>query len=187
LIGSSSCASSRYFFILPSLQYQTYFYSVLLTHLAKNHGGTPVINTASLLNASKVIIPHLPKNVQKLMPGFLVLLPLALEIAKLLYKHRQEIRGMIKNLTKHASKQTKKISDGVAATVPRLPKKVGRKLSRRLKYLPFALEITKASYRKNQKKVQRLTISLPKKTQRKIDKLLNRHHRPRRLNFLRGF
>ena len=145
-----------------------------------------MINTAPLLNASKVIIPHLPKSVQKLMPGFLALLPLALEIAKLLYKHRQEIRGMIKNLTKHTSKQTKKISDGVAATVPRLPKKVGRKLSRRLKYLPFALEIAKASYREKHKKVQRLTTSLPKKTQRKIDSLLKRHHRPRRLNFLRG-
>ena len=146
-----------------------------------------MINTAPLLNVSKVIIPHLPKSVQKLMPGFLALLPLALEIAKLLYKHRQEIRGMIKNLTKHASKQTKKISDGVAATVPRLPKKVGRKLRRRLEYLPIALEIVKASYEKNHKKIQSLTFPLPSKINRKIDKLLKRHHRPRRLNFLRGF
>ncbi|MCY3740045.1 MAG: hypothetical protein OXH00_03385 [Candidatus Poribacteria bacterium] len=145
-----------------------------------------MINTVPLLNASKVIIPHLPKSLQKLMPGFLALLPLALEIAKLLYKHRQEIRGMIKNLTKHASKQTKKISDGVAATVPRLPKKVGRKLRRRLEYLPIALEIVKASYGKNHKKVQSLTFPLPNKINKKIDKLLKRHHRPRHLNFLRG-
>ena len=146
-----------------------------------------MINTAPLLNASKVILPHLPKSLQKLMPGFLAFLPLALEIAKLLYKHRQEIRDIIEHLTKRASKQTKKVSDGIAMTVPRLPKKVGRKLHRRLKYLPFALEIAKASYRKNRKKVQRLTTSLPKKTQRKIDRLLKRHHRYRRLNFRHGF
>ena len=121
------------------------------------------------------------------MPGFLAFLPLALEIAKLLYKHRQEIRGVIENLSKRASTRTKKVSNGIAIIAPRLPKKVGRKLRRRLKYLPFALEIAKASYRKNRKKVQRLTTSLPKKTQRKINKLLKRHHERRRLNFLHGF
>ena len=146
-----------------------------------------MIDTAQLLNASKVILPHLPKRVQKLMPGFLAFLPLALEIARLLYEHREEIRDTIENLTKRASKPTKKVSNGVAMAIPRLPKKVGRKLRRRLKYLPFALEIAKASYRKNRKKVQRLTTSLPKKTKRKIDRLLKRHHRPRRLNFLYGF
>ena len=132
----------------------------------------PMIDTAQLLNASKVILPHLPKRVQKLMPGFLAFLPLALEIARLLYKHRQEIRDSIENLTERASKQTQKVSSGVAMAIPRLPKKVGRKLRRRLKYLPFALEIAKASYRKNRKKVQRLTTSLPKKTKTKIDRLL---------------
>ena len=121
------------------------------------------------------------------MPGFLAFLPLALEIARLLYKHRQEIRDSIENLTERTSAQAKKVSDGIAMTVPRLPKKVGRKLRRRLKYLPFALEIAKASCRKNRKKVQRLTTSLPKKTKRKIDRLLKRHHRPQRLNFLHGF
>ena len=111
------------------------------------------------------------------MPGFLAFLPLALEIARLLYKHRQEIRGVVENLTEQASTRTKKVSDSIAMTVPRLPKKVGRKLRRRLKYLPFALEIAKASYSKHRKKVQRLTTSLPKKTQRKIDRLLKRHQR----------
>ena len=110
------------------------------------------------------------------MPGFLAFLPLALEVAKLLHEHRQEIRDTIENLTERTSAQAKQVSDSIAMTVPRLPKKVGRKLSRRLKYLPFALEITKASYRKNRKKVQRLTTSLPKKTKRKIDRLLKRHH-----------
>ena len=133
-------------------------------------------NTAQLLSTFKDISPHLPKSVQRLMPGFLAFLPLALEIAKLLYKHRREIRDTIENLTERTSAQAKQVSDSIAMTVPRLPKRVGRKLSRRLKYLPFALEITKASYRKNGKKVQRLTTSLPKKTKRQIDRLLKRHH-----------
>ena len=92
---------------------------------------------------------------------------------------------MIEDLTKQTSKQTKKVSDGVAIAAQRLPKKVGRKLCRQLKYLPYALEIAKAFYGKNGQKVQRLTTSLPKKINRKIDRLLKRHHRPQRLNFLR--
>ncbi|MDE0011934.1 MAG: hypothetical protein OXU36_12345 [Candidatus Poribacteria bacterium] len=127
-----------------------------------------------LLDALKVILPHLPKKVQRLMPGFLAFLPLAIEIAKLLYKHRREIRDIIENLNERASAPAKQVSDSIAMTVSRLPKKIGRKLSRLLKYLPFALEIAKASYRKNHKKVQHLTNSLPKKTQRKIDRLLKR-------------
>ena len=109
------------------------------------------------------------------MPGFQACMPLALGIARLLYKHREEIRDIIENLTKRASKQTQKASNGIAMAIQYLPKKVGRKLSRLLKYLPFALEIAKASYRKNDKKVQRLTTSLPKKTQRKINTLLKQH------------
>ena len=149
-----------------------------------------------LLDALKVILPHLPKRVQRLIPGFLACLPLALEVAKLLYEHRQEIKDTIENLTERTSAQAKQVSDSIAMAIQRLPKKVGRKLSRLLKYLPFALEIAKASYRKNDKKVQRLTTSLPKKTKRKINRLLKRslpnqllkrHHRYRRLNFLHGF
>ena len=146
-----------------------------------------MINTASLLNASKIIIPHLPKKVQKLMPGFLAFLPLALEIAKLLYKHREEIRGMIEDLTKQTSKQTKKVSDGIAIAAQRLPEKAGRKLHRWLVYLPFALEIAKAFYEKKQKKIRALTVSLPIKIKRKIDKSLKRQHRLQRLNFRYGF
>ena len=127
-----------------------------------------------LLDALKFILPHLPKRVQKLIPGYLAFLPLAIEIAKLLYKHRREIRDFIDNLTQRASEPAKQVSDSIAMTVSHLPKKVGRKLSRLLKYLPFALEIAKASYRNNHKKVQHLTNSLPKKIQRKIERLLKR-------------
>ena len=127
-----------------------------------------------LLDALKVILPHLPKGVQRLMPRFLAFLPLAIEIAKLLHKHRREIRDIIENLNERASAQAKQVSDSIAMTVSRLPKKIGQKLSRLLKYLPFTLEIAKASYRKNDNKVQCLTNSLPKKIQRKIDRLLKR-------------
>ena len=144
-----------------------------------------MINTTRLLKHLRAITPYLPKRLQKLMPGFLAFLPLALDIAELLYKHRQEIRDVIENLTEQASTRTKKVSDGMATTVPRLPKKVGQKLRRRLKYLPYALEIAKAFYGKNRQKVQGLTTSLPKKINRKIDRLLKRHHRPQHLNFLR--
>ena len=106
----------------------------------------------SLLPALKAILPRLPKRVLKIMPGFLPFLPLALEIARLLYKHRREIRDIFEDLIKRPSKQSKQVSDSIAMTVPRLPKKVGRKLRRRLKYLPFALEIAKASYRRTAKK-----------------------------------
>ena len=127
-----------------------------------------------LLDALKFILPRLPKGVQKLIPGFLAFLPLAIEIAKLLHKHRREIRDIIENLNERASAPAKQVSESIAMTVSHLPKKVGRKLSRLLKYLPFALEIAKASYRNKHKKVQSLTTSLPKKTQRKIDRLLKR-------------
>ena len=114
------------------------------------------------------IIPYLPKKVQKLMPGLLAFLPLALEIASLLYKHRQEIRGVIENLTKQTSTRTKKVSKRIKNNRSALPKKVHRLL----KYLPYALEIAKAYHKKKHRKVQRLTNLLPKKIKKKISKLL---------------
>ncbi|MDE0469374.1 MAG: hypothetical protein OYL97_20170 [Candidatus Poribacteria bacterium] len=140
-----------------------------------------------LLNALKFIFPRLPQSVQRLMPGFLAFLPLALEVAKLLYKHRQEIRDTIENLTERTSTQAKQVSDSIAMTVPRLPKRVGRKLHRWLEYLPFTLELAKASYEKNSQKVRSLTTPLPSKVKRKINRLLKRHHRPQRLNLFHRF
>ena len=111
-----------------------------------------VIDIALLEKALKAILPHLPKRIQRLIPAFLECLPLALAVAKLLHKHRREIRDTIENLTERTSKQTKQVSDSIAMTVSRLPKTVGRKLSRLLKYLPLALEIAKASYKKKSQK-----------------------------------
>ena len=48
------------------------------------------------------------------MPGFLACLPLALEVAKLLYKHRQKIKDTIEDLTERTSAQTKQVSDSIA-------------------------------------------------------------------------
>ena len=156
-------------------------------HPSENQGVRFVISTGSLLKAIRVIIPHLPKGAQKLMPGLLAFLPLAFEIAKLLYKYRQEIRGVIENLTTQISKQAKEATDGVAIVVPRLPKKVGRKLHRWLEYLPFTLELAKASYEKNSQKVRSLTTPLPRKIGRKINRLLKRYHRRQRLSLFHRF
>ena len=146
-----------------------------------------MISVGALQKALSAIIPRLPKGVQKLIPGLLPFLPLAFEIAKLLYKHREKIRDIVGNLTKQISNEAKKEANGIVETVPRLPKKMGRKLRRWLAYLPFALEIAKASYQRNTGKVRSLTALLPSNVKKKIDRTLRRHHRRARWNLLRRF
>ncbi len=146
-----------------------------------------MISVGALQKALKAIIPRLPMRVQKLMPGLLPFLPLAFEIAKLLYTHREKIRDIIGNLTKQTPNAVKKEANGIAETVPRLPKKMGRKLRRWLEYLPFALEIAKASYEKNSGKVRSLTAPFPSKVKKRIGRILKRHHYRSRWNFLRRF
>ena len=146
-----------------------------------------MISVGALQIALKAIIPRLPKGIQRLMPGLLPFLPLAFEIAKLLYKHREKIRNVVGNLTKQTSYEAKKEANGIAETVRHLPKKMGRKLRRGLEYLPFAIEIAKASHQKNAGKVRSLTTPLPSQVKKKIDRILKRHHRRSRWNFLRKF
>ena len=146
-----------------------------------------MISIGALQKALNAIIPRLPKGMQKLMPGLLPVLPLAFEIAKLLYKHREKIRDIVGNLTKQLSNEAKKEVLGIAKTVPRLPKKMGQKLRRWLAYLPFSLEIAKASYQTNTGKVRSLTAPLPSVVKKKIDRTLRRHHRRSRWNLLRRF
>lgn len=146
-----------------------------------------MISLGALQKALIAIIPHLPKGVKKLLPGLLPCLPLAFEIAKLLYKHREKIRDIVGNLTKQASNEAKQEANGIAETIPRLPKKMGHKLRRWLTYLPFALEVAKASYQKNTGKVRSLTMPLPSKVKKKIDRILKRNHRRSRWNFLHKF
>ena len=144
-----------------------------------------MISVGALHKALNAIIPRLPKGVQKLMPGLLPFLPLAFEIAKLLYKHREKIRDIVGSLTKQISSEAKKEANGIAATVPRLPKKMARKLRRWLAYLPLALEIAKASYQTNTGKVHSLTAPLPSVVRKKIGRRLKRHYRGSRWNILR--
>ena len=144
-----------------------------------------MISLAALQKALTGIMPHLPRGLQRLMPGLLPCLPLAFEIAKHLYKHREEISDILGNLTKQTSKQAKRGAQGVAEIAPRLPKKIGPKLKLWSAYLPCAVEIAKASYEKNSEKVRGLTTPLPSKVKKKVDKIVKRHHQPARLNFLR--
>ena len=133
------------------------------------------------------IIPHLPRSVQRLMPGVLAFLPLAFEIANLLYKHREKISEILRNLAERASTESREETDGLSETIPRLPRRRARWLKRRLAYLPLALEIVKASHRKNMKNLRNLTAPLPGNVKRKIDRILKRDSRSSRRGFFHRF
>ena len=126
--------------------------------------GTTIISPKALRRALLAIISRLPV---RLVPFFPFLL-LALEIAKLLYKHRKEIRDTIGPLTKQVSNEVRKGTDGIADVFSPLPKKIGRKLSRWSAYLPVALEIAKASYEKIVKKLVISQIHFQARLQRKL-------------------
>ena len=146
-----------------------------------------MMSVEELLKLLKPIIPHLPKAVRRLMPGVLAALPLAFEIANLLYKHRGKIKEIFENLTKRASTQSRQEADGVEAAIPRLPRRRARWLKRRLVYLPLALEIVKASNRKNMKRLRNLTAPLPGNVKRKIRRILQRNRRPSRWDVSQRF
>ena len=135
----------------------------------------------------KPIIPHLPKTAQRLMPGVLAFLPVAFEIANLLYKHRGKIKKILRNLSEGVSTESRKGTDGLSETIPRLPRGRARWLKRRLMYLPLALEIAKASHRKNMKRLQQLTAPLPGNVKRKVQRILQRERRPSRRGFFHRF
>ena len=146
-----------------------------------------MMSVEKLLKLLRPIIPYLPKAAQRLMPGVLAFLPLAFEIAHLLYKHRGKIKEIFENLTKRASTQSRQEADGVEAAIPRLPRRRARWLKRRLVYLPLALEIVKASNRKNMKKFRKLTAPLPGNVKRKIRRILQRDKRPSRWDVSQRF
>ena len=122
-----------------------------------------MISLGALQKALTGITPHLPRGLQRLMPGLLQCLPLAFEIAKHLYQHREEIS---------ASKQAKQGAHGIAEIASRLPKRLGPKLKLWSAYLPYAVDIAKASYEKKSGKVRRLTTPLPSKVKKKVDRLV---------------
>ena len=98
------------------------------------------------LKLLRPIIPHLPKKAQRSMEGVLAFLPLVFAIANLLYKHREKISEILRDLSERASTESRKETDGLSETIPRLPRGRARWLKRRLVYLPLALEIVKASH-----------------------------------------
>ena len=144
-----------------------------------------MISLAALQKALTGIMPHLPRGLQRLIPGLIPCLPLAFEIARLLYANREEISDVLGNLTKRTSKEIKRGANGIAEIAPRLPRKIGPKVKRWSAYLPYAIEVAKASCEKNSEKVRSLTTPVPSKVKKKIEKTLKRHHQPSRLNFLR--
>ena len=146
-----------------------------------------MMSAAKLVTLLRPIIPHLPKAVQRLMPGVLAALPLAFEIAHLLYKHRGKINEIFENLAERTSTQSRRETDGIAAAIPRLPRRRARWLKRRLVYLPLALEIVKASNRKKMKRFRNLTASLPGNVKKKIGRILQPDRRPSRWNVSQRF
>ena len=139
------------------------------------------------LKVLRPIIPHLPRSAQRFMRGVLAFLPLAFEIANLLYEHREKIREILGNLAERVSTQSRRETDGIAEAIPRLPRRRARWLKRRLMYLPLALEIAKTSNRKNMKRLRNLTAPLPGNVKRKIGRILQRDSRPSRWDFSHGF
>ena len=139
------------------------------------------------LKLLRPIIPHLPKSAQRLMPGVLAFLPLVFEIANLLYKHREKISEILRNLAERVSTESKKETDGLSETIPRLPRGRARLLKRRLEYLPLAFEIVKASNRKNMKRLRNLTAPFPGNVKRKVHRILQRERRPSRRDFFQRF
>ena len=139
------------------------------------------------LKLLRPIIPHLPRAVQRLMPGVLAFLPVAFEIANLLYKHREKISEILRNLSERVSTESRKETDGLSETIPRLPRGRARWLKRRLVYLPLALEIVKASNRKNMKRLRNLTAPFPGNVKKKVHRILQRERRPSRRDFFQRF
>ncbi len=146
-----------------------------------------MISITALRPALNAIIPHLPKAAGITLTRTLPFLPLALEIAKVLYQHREKIGKIVSHLALHTSKGIKKGTAEVVKTVPYLPKKVGRKLQRYLQYLPLALEIAKESYKKNNKKVCSITKQFPNEVKQKINRTLKRDQCPCCLNLFSRF
>ena len=139
------------------------------------------------LKLLRPIIPHLPKSAQRLMPGVLAFLPLVFEIASLLYKHREKISEILRDLSERVSTESRKETEGLSETIPRLPRGRARWLKRRLAYLPLALEIVKASNRKNMKRLRNLTAPFPGNVKKKVHRILQRERRPSRRGFFQRF
>ena len=146
-----------------------------------------MISITALRPAINAVIPHLPKAAGIALTRTLPFLPLAMELAGVLFQHRRKIGMVASKLAVHTSNGIKKGTDGVVKTVPYLPKKVGTKLQSCLEYLHLALEIVKVSYSKKGKRFHKLTKKFPNEVKLKINKILKRHHRSCCANFISRF
>ena len=140
--------------------------------------GISMISMAALRPALNAVIPHLPKAAGAALTRMLPFLPLALEIATVLFKHREKIGTVTSKLAGHISTGIKQGTAGVVKTVPFLPKRVGEKLRHCLQYLPLALEIAKASYRKKGRRLNKLTSEFPNEVKQKVSRTLNKYQCP---------
>ncbi len=146
-----------------------------------------MISMTALRPALNAVIPHLPKAAGAALTRMLPFLPLALELATVLFKHRQKIGKVASKFAVHTSIEIKKGTAGVVKTVPYLPKRVGKKLRHCLQYLPLALEIAKASYRKKGRRLYRLTSEFPNEVKQKISRTLKKYQCPCCANLFKKF
>ncbi len=146
-----------------------------------------MVSIAALRPALNAVIPHLPKAAGAVLTRTLPYLPLALELATVLFKHREKIGTVASKLAVHTSTGIKKGTTGVAKTVPYLPKKIRKKLRHCLQFLPLALEIAKASYKKEGRRLYRLTSEFPNEVKQKISGTLNKYQCPCCANLFRKF
>ena len=138
-----------------------------------------MISMTALRPALNAVIPHLPKAAGAALTRTLPYLPLALELATVLFKHREKIGAVASKLAVHTSTDIKKGTAGIVQTVPYLPKKIGKKLRHCLQFLPLALEIAKASYKKKGWRLYRLTNEFPNEVKQKINRMYcHRKFRP---------
>lgn len=146
-----------------------------------------MISMTALRPALNAVIPHLPKAAGAALTRMLPFLPLALELATVLFKHHEKIGTVASKLAVHTSTKIKQGTTGVVKTVPYLPKKIGKKLRHCLQYLPLTLEIAKASYKKKGRRLYRLTSEFPNEVKQKISSTLNKYQYPCCANLFRKF
>ena len=140
-----------------------------------------MISLAALRHAMNAVIPHLPKAAGVVLTRSLPYLPLALELAKVLYKHREKIGTVVSDLATHTTNEITRVT----RAAPYLHKEVGRKIKGCLQYLPLTLEIAKHSL-ENNKKVRSVTRQFPNEVKQKIERLLNSHQCPCRSTLFRN-
>lgn len=129
-----------------------------------------MISLAALRPAVNAVVPHLPKAAGNLLTRSLPYLPLAFELAKVLYKHREKIGSVAGD----CATQTANGVMYIARVTHHLPKRVGSKVKGYIQYVPLSLEVAKESL-SNKNKVCIVTRQFPIEVRQKIERTLKRH------------